>query len=77
MKITPVGCTSHSFPKKAAIIIDDNQIVFNSPSVYSKPSVILKKGRLCKIKKCKNNWCKVKVENFEGWIKKNSLWGLL
>ena len=63
--------------KKAAIIIDDNQIVFNSPSVYSKPSVILKKGRLCKIKKCKNNWCKVKVENFEGWIKKNSLWGLL
>ena len=63
--------------KKAAIIIDDNQIVFNSPSVYSKPSVILKKGRLCKIKKCKNNWCKVKVENFEGWVKKNSLWGLL
>ena len=63
--------------KKAAIIIDDNQIVFNSPSVYSKPFVILKKGRLCKIKKCKNNWCKVKVENFEGWIKKNSLWGLL
>ena len=63
--------------KKAAIIIDDNQIVFNSPSVYSRPSVILKKGRLCKIKKCKNNWCKVKVENFEGWIKKNSLWGLL
>ncbi len=52
-------------------------LVFNSPSIYSKPSVVLKKGRLCKIKKCKKNWCKIKVENFEGWVKKDGLWGLL
>ena len=63
--------------KKAAIIINDEELLFSSPSVYSRPSVILKRGRLCKIKKCKNDWCKVTVENFEGWIKKGSLWGLL
>jgi len=63
--------------KKAAITIDDDQLIFDKPSVYSRPSVILKKGRLCKIKKCKNNWCKVEVENFKGWIKKEALWGLL
>ncbi len=63
--------------KKAAITIDDDMLVFNSPSIYSKPSVVLKKGRLCKIKKCKKNWCKIKVENFEGWVKKDGLWGLL
>ena len=62
--------------KKAAIIINDEELLFSSPSVYSRPSVILKRGRLCKIKKCKNDWCKVTVENFEGWIKKGSLWGL-
>ena len=63
--------------KKAAITIEDNQLIFSKPSVYSKPYALLKKGRLCKIKKCKKQWCKVRVENFNGWIKKEVLWGLL
>ena len=63
--------------KKAAITIDDDVIVFNKPSIYSNPSVILKKGRLCKILKCKEDWCKIKVDKYKGWIKKNSLWGLI
>ena len=63
--------------KKAAITIEDDQLVFDRPSIYSTPSVVLKKGKLCRIKKCKDNWCKVQVENFKGWIKKDNLWGLL
>ena len=63
--------------KKAAITIEDNQLIFSKPSVYSKPYALLKKGRLCKIKKCRKQWCKVRVENFNGWIKKEVLWGLL
>ena len=63
--------------KKAAITIKDDLLVFDRPSIYSTPSVILKKGRLCKVKKCKDNWCKVQVENFKGWVKKDILWGLL
>ena len=63
--------------KKAAITVDDEQLIFNKPSVFSKPYVILKKGRLCRIHKCKGEWCKVRVEKFEGWIRKDSLWGLL
>ena len=63
--------------KKAAITIDDDVLVFNKPSIYSSPKVILKKGRLCKIKKCKNDWCSITVDKFKGWVKKESLWGLL
>ena len=63
--------------KKAAITIDDNVLVFNKPSIYSMPKVILKKGRLCKIRKCKNEWCYINVDKFKGWVKKQSLWGLL
>ena len=63
--------------KKAAITIDDNQLIFNRPSIYSKPFAILKKGRLWKIYKCKDEWCKVSVGNYNGWVKKNVLWGLL
>ena len=63
--------------KKAAITIIDDQIIFNKPSLFSKPLLVVKKGRLCKIQKCEVEWCKVKVEDYKGWIKKNSLWGLL
>ena len=63
--------------KKAAIVIDDNLIMFRSDTIYSNPIAILKEGRLVKISKCKESWCKVKSGNFKGWVKKESLWGLL
>jgi len=63
--------------KKAAIVIKEELIMFRSPTVYSQPIVILKKGRLTKIIKCKNFWCRVKTDDYKGWIKKESLWGLL
>ena len=63
--------------KKAAIIIDENSILFNDSTIYSNPVAILKKGRLVKINKCKDNWCKIKTDEFKGWVKKENLWGLL
>ena len=63
--------------KKAAIVIDDNLILFNSSTKYSNPVAILKKGRLVRIKKCKEEWCRVNTGEFKGWVKKESLWGLL
>ena len=63
--------------KKAALTIDNDVLVFNKPTIYSTPKVILKKGRLCKIKKCKGEWCSIIVDKFKGWVKKENLWGLL
>ena len=61
--------------KKAAITIDKNIIIFKRPTIYSTPLVILEKGRLCLIKKCKTDWCNIKTKNYKGWVKKESLWG--
>jgi len=63
--------------KKAAISIEDRLVVFKNPTIYSKPLIILEKGKLCLIKKCKENWCKIKVGKYVGWVKKKSLWGKL
>ena len=63
--------------KKAAIIIDNSSILFKGSTIYSNPVAILKKGRLVKINKCKRDWCKIKTGEFKGWVKKESLWGLL
>ena len=50
--------------------------MFEKATVYSNPVVILKEGRLVKIDKCKNIWCKVRSNGFKGWIKNERLWGL-
>ena len=62
--------------KKAAIVVNENLIMFKNPTIYSKPIVILEKGRLSKIIKCKKEWCKAETGKFKGWLKKESLWGL-
>ncbi len=63
--------------KKAAIVINDEIILFNNSTVYSSPIAVLKKGRLVRIKKIKDDWCKIETGNFKGWVEKESLWGLL
>ena len=63
--------------KKAAIIIDDQVIMFRNATIFSKPLAVLKKGRLCLISKCVEDWCKIKTNEYRGWVKKKSLWGNL
>jgi SH3-like domain-containing protein len=63
--------------KKAAISIDENIMIFKSPTLFSKPLAVMEKGKLCLVIKCKKDWCKVNVGNYTGWVKKNSLWGRL
>ena len=61
--------------KKAALNNYNNSVIFKKPSEYSKPLVSLEKGRLCIVKKCKNNWCKIKTGKYTGWIEKKKLKG--
>ena len=61
--------------KKAALTLNDQVMIFKNPTVFSKPLAVLEKGRLCLISKCKNKWCKIKVEKYSGWVKKKKLWG--
>ena len=68
---------SSQLKKINAIILLENKILFEKPTIFSKPIAILKEGRFVKINKCKENWCKVEANIYKGWIKKNSLWGLL
>ena len=63
--------------KKAALIKIENAIIFTNPTLFSKPLVILEKGKLCMIIKCQNQWCKIKVDKYKGWVKQNALWGKL
>jgi SH3-like domain-containing protein len=58
-----------------SIIILENKILYKKNSNFSKPIARLEKGRLLIIKKCLDNWCNVKTENYTGWVKNQNVWG--
>ena len=55
----------------------DDKILYRKPTIYSKPIAKIKRGRLTIIAKCKKEWCKIKTENYSGWIEKKDIWGKL
>ena len=61
--------------KSKSFILLENQILFSKPTKYSKPILKIAKGRLLLIKKCKIKWCRVKTENYLGWIMTDNVWG--
>ena len=61
--------------KNNSVIVTNEKILFKKPTLYTKPIALIKKGRLLIIEKCKKNWCKVKSNNYAGWIKTNNIWG--
>ena len=67
---------SSQLKKGKSFILLKDQILFKNPTKYSKPILKINKGRLLIVKKCKKKWCKVKTENFLGWIETNEIWGL-
>ena len=62
--------------KKAnSIIVLEDKVLFSKPTLFSQPVAKIKTGRLLIINKCVNDWCKIKTENYSGWIKTNNIWG--
>ena len=58
-----------------SIIPLEDKILFKKPSYFSKPLAKIKKGRVLIVQKCTGIWCKIKSENFNGWVKTDNIWG--
>ena len=60
-----------------SVISTNDKILFKKPSSFAKPIAQIKKGRLLILQKCEKNWCKIKSNDYEGWIKNEGIWGLI
>jgi len=63
--------------KSNSVITTKDKILFKKPSSFARPIAQIKKGRLLIVQKCEQKWCKIKSQNYEGWIKTNDVWGLI
>ena len=61
--------------KVNSIIPLEDKILFDKRSKFSKPLAKIKKGKVLILQKCDGIWCKIKTENFKGWIKTDNIWG--
>ena len=61
--------------KNKSFILLENQILFSKPTKHSKPIAKIFSGRLLLVKKCKLKWCRVKTENYTGWLEVKNVWG--
>ena len=62
--------------KNNSVIATADKILFKKPSSFSKPIAQIKKGRLLIIQKCEDKWCRIKTDDYVGWVKTTSIWGL-
>ena len=63
--------------KVNSVISIEDKILFEKPTLFSKPIANIKKGRLLVVQKCEDNWCKIKTGDFKGWVDKKNLWGTI
>ena len=62
--------------KNNSIIATQDKILFKKPNSFARPIALIKEGKLLTFDKCEKNWCRVVSDNYEGWIKKENIWGL-
>jgi len=60
-----------------SVISLNEKILFKKPSNFSKPLAKIQTGRVLVLQKCIEGWCKIKSNNFKGWIKTDNIWGLI
>ena len=58
-----------------SIIPLKEKILFKKPSNFSRPLAKIQKGRVLVVQKCIKNWCKIRSDKFNGWIKIDDIWG--
>ena len=63
--------------KNNSVITVKDKILFKKPSYFAKPIAKIEKGRLLIVDKCQEKWCKIKSDDYEGWIKTNDILGLI
>ena len=68
---------STQLKKSKSLIVLEDKLIFKNNSKFSEPLVKIKKGRLLLVTKCHLEWCKVKTDNYLGWIKFENVWGSL
>ena len=57
-------------------LLKNQSLIFKAPDENSPPIIKVEFGTLARVIKCESEWCKVRIEKYNGWIRKINIWGV-
>lgn len=61
---------------RRAVIVTAPQTLLRKPEADARPVVRLEQGVVATLDACDGDWCELGVNGFEGWARRDSLWGV-
>lgn len=62
--------------KRFALISDEARTLRTDPTGGAKAVAVLQAGVVARIAECgTDNWCRVEVKGYKGWLRRNDFWG--
>lgn len=62
--------------KRFASVEGATRVLYDDAGEDSRPLLRLEPGVIVRVERCKADWCRVKVEDSRGWLKRDWLWGV-
>lgn len=72
------GWVNKNLTMKARYVIVNKgtHILYKRNNIESSPIFRLEENVVAKLRKCKNDWCKVEVNDKIGWLQSQDIWGI-
>lgn len=62
--------------KRAAVVRSQIRTLLKDPDEDARPVVKLEPGVIAGLESCDEDWCLLQVASYEGWVKKEAIWGV-
>lgn len=61
--------------KRQTVIVLEEEVMFKKRDTTSVPILRIEEKVIARVKKCVEEWCKISVQNYDGWVGKEKIWG--
>lgn len=62
--------------RRTAVVIETRRTLHDSPATTAPAVAELEPGVIGRIEECKDDWCRLSVKGYEGWLKRSEIWGV-
>lgn len=62
--------------RRSVIVKAQVQTLLRKPESSAKPVAKLEPGVVARLQTCKEGWCEINASGYDGWIKKETIWGV-
>ena len=62
--------------KRGVLVIGKERVLRDKPAGASNGVALVEAGVVGRLRRCENRWCLVEVQNHQGWLQRNEIYGL-